>query len=56
MKTTIELVLVGHPDKVCDGIAEEIKKKNPGGRNAIEVSWGEQHNHGVRGNRQEMAA
>lgn len=36
---TIELVLVGHPDKVCDGIAEEIKKQNPDGRNAIEVCW-----------------
>jgi S-adenosylmethionine synthetase len=36
---TIELVLIGHPDKVCDGIAEEIKKQNPNGRNAIEVTW-----------------
>jgi len=36
---TIELVLVGHPDKVCDGIAEVIKKQNPNGRNAIEVVW-----------------
>lgn len=34
-----ELVLIGHPDKVCDGIANVIKDANPNGRNAIEVCW-----------------
>lgn len=36
---TFELILIGHSDKVCDGIAEKIKNANPSGRNAIEVCW-----------------
>ena len=35
-----ELVLVGHPDKVCDLVSKRICEKNPNGRNAIECMWG----------------
>lgn len=35
---TFEMVLGGHPDKVCDIIAERIKNKI-GGRSAVEVVW-----------------
>lgn len=35
---TFELVLGGHPDKVCDIIAENIKEKVEG-KSAVEVAW-----------------
>ena len=35
-----ELVLVGHPDKVCDLISKTICDANKKGRNAIECCWG----------------
>ena len=35
---TFELVLGGHPDKVCDIIAEALKSKVDG-KSAIEVAW-----------------
>lgn len=35
-----ELVLVGHPDKVCDLVSKRICEANKGGRNAIECMWG----------------
>lgn len=35
-----ELVLVGHPDKVCDLVSKTLCDANKGGRNAIECMWG----------------
>lgn len=35
-----ELVLCGHPDKVCDLVSKTICDANKGGRNAIECVWG----------------
>lgn len=35
-----ELVLRGHPDKVCDRVSQAICDSNKGGRNAIECMWG----------------
>lgn len=35
-----ELVLIGHPDKVCDLVSKAICDQNKGGRNAIECMWG----------------
>lgn len=35
-----ELVLIGHPDKVCDLVSKTICDSNKGGRNAIECCWG----------------
>lgn len=37
---SFELVLRGHPDKICDLVSNEICKANAGGRNAIECMWG----------------
>lgn len=37
---TFELVLIGHPDKVCDLVSKTIADANPGERNAIECMWG----------------
>lgn len=37
---SFELVLVGHPDKVCDLVSKTICDANKGGRNAIECCWG----------------
>lgn len=35
-----ELVLVGHPDKVCDLVSKTICEANRLGRNAVECMWG----------------
>lgn len=35
-----ELVLMGHPDKVCDLVSKTICDLNKGNRNAIECMWG----------------
>lgn len=35
-----ELVLMGHPDKVCDLVSKTVCDANRGGRNAIECCWG----------------
>lgn len=35
-----ELVLCGHPDKVCDLVSKTLCDANKGGRNAIECMWG----------------
>ena len=40
MLKAFELVLIGHPDKVCDLVSDTICKANPFGRNAIECMWG----------------
>lgn len=37
---SFELVLCGHPDKVCDAVSKAIADENVGGRNAIECMWG----------------
>jgi S-adenosylmethionine synthetase len=37
-----ELVLIGHPDKVCDLVSKTVCDANKGGRNAIECCWGNQ--------------
>lgn len=39
---SFELVLCGHPDKVCDTVSKAIADVNIGGRNAIECMWGNQ--------------
>lgn len=35
-----ELVLIGHPDKVCDLVSKTLCDTNKHGRNAIECMWG----------------
>lgn len=37
---TFELVLIGHPDKICDRVSQVIANFNRDGRNAIECMWG----------------
>ena len=37
---SFELVLIGHPDKVCDRVSQVICNHNKNGRNAIECCWG----------------
>lgn len=37
-----ELVLIGHPDKVCDLVSKTLCDENKFGRNAIECMWGNQ--------------
>lgn len=37
---SFELVLIGHPDKICDLVSKTICEQNPLGRNAIECVWG----------------
>lgn len=37
---SFELVLIGHPDKVCDLVSKRLCDDNHGGRNAIECVWG----------------